>query len=650
VAEAGRAVSRGRGAGPRTAAAAARGAGAPAAGRWRPGPRALALAQVLLVVGAAALAIYRTRERDFWFHLAAGRSILQHGLPATERWCLAARGQWPWLGEWLYHVALYATRALGGDVAVALWRAAWFALAVGLALAVARVAGAVDGGTPAPRPRAVAWTAALLAPLALAIARERQAARPEQVTVALVLLALLLFERARRGGRDRTAWLIPVTVLWANLHPGWVLAPLIAVIEAACAALDRAARPRAARWALLALALFAAGALTPRPLDTLGLRLVRDVGADPMLATIEELRPWSWPDDRAAPFTALLALAAIAAALGGARAWRRSPALVLAALGGLAAGLAAYRYRALGALLALPALATALAPAAGRARRLGVPLAAAAALAGAAWLGADAPRFPWGAAPLLDAVPVRAVALADSLALPGPVLDSPWFGGYILWARGDGQPPLQDARGLGSAAFRSRMVRARLDPAALDTLDHEWRFTHAVLEPPTDTLDDLARRLFHRPGWALVASDDAGLLFVRRDLRPEWTAARAYRVLSPDYRELAATAMAAQHDTALARALEAELRRAAAESPWNARAHLWLGLLALARGQAREALGHFDRVERLAPVTPGLALRQGMAREQIGDQAGAARAYRRALALPTDAVAARVALRALEGR
>ena len=71
---------------------------------------------------------------------------------------------------------------------------------------------------------------------------------------------------------------------------------------------------------------------------------------------------------------------------------------------------------------------------------------------------------------------------------------------------------------------------------------------------------------------------------------------------------------------------------------------VWLGLLALAGGQPREALGHFDRVESLAPITPGLALRQGLAHEELGDADGARRAYRRALRDTTDAADARAAL------
>lgn len=607
------------------------------------------IAEALLVLAAALLAVYRTREQDFWFHLAAGRSIVRHGFPASERWCLAAFGQWPWLGEWLYHVALYAVRGLGGDVGVALWRAAWSGLAMALALALARVL------------RADLRATALVAPLVLAVARTRLAARPEQVTLALVLLFLLLFEHARRGGRDRTAWLLPVGVAWANLHPGWLLGPLIAALHAGFAALDRPSRGRALRWALLALALYAAGAVTPRPLDTLSLRLVRDVRADPMAGIIEELRPWQWSEDRTQPYTGLALLALAAAFLGARRAWRASGPLSLASLAGLAAGLVSYRFRALGAFVALPLLASALAPAGpggagpdrgggaarAAARRLAPVLLVLAALAGGAWLVSEARYFPPGVTPVYDSVPVRAVALADSLGLDGPALDTPWYGGYILWVRGERHLPFQDARYLGSPALRSRLVRARLDAAALDSLLADWRFTHAILEPPMDPLDQLARQLFHRPDWALVFADDAGLLFVRRDLYPAVAAARGYRLLSPDYSELGALAARAQADTALRRELVAELERARRESGWDARASFWLGLLALADGRPREALGHFDRVERLAPITPGLALRQALAREQLGDAEGARRACRRALREPADAADARAALERL---
>ena len=74
-----------------------------------------------LIALAALASVYRGDDNDYWFHLAAGRSIVEHGLPAHESWCLAARGQAPWLSEWLFHVALYEVHRWGGDLGVALW-------------------------------------------------------------------------------------------------------------------------------------------------------------------------------------------------------------------------------------------------------------------------------------------------------------------------------------------------------------------------------------------------------------------------------------------------------------------------------------------------------------------------------------------------
>jgi hypothetical protein len=592
-----------------------------------------------LVLAAGLLSLYRSSERDIWFHLAAGRSILEHGLPSREVWCLAAYGEWPWLGEWLFHVAVFTVRDLAGDLGVGLWRAGWTAAAMSFALALARLAGAGIG------------TVALLSPLVLDILRARMLPRPEQLTLALALLFLLVLERTRRGGRAGTPWLLPVQVAWANLHPAWILGPLLTAGYAAIEALGGGPGRgrRAARFALLALGLFACGAVTPRPLDTLTFRTVRDAFADPTVGSIGELRPWSWREDAGNPYTGLLALSVAGAALGGARVFRQSPALVALAAVGLLGGITFYRMRGLAALLAAPVLAAALTEVRRRSRRFGprTALAVVAAAAGSLWLAVDARRYPPGVAPVPTSFPMRAAALAESLRLEGPVLNTSWYGGYLLWARGEDHLPLQDTRNLGDAALRSRLRRSRFDPAALDTLLREWSFSHAIFEPPRYATDRLAGMLFERPDWALVFADDSGLLYVQRDRYPAAAERLAYGIASPDYARLAEVAQRAQEDTALERRLVAELRRARRESPWNTRATLWLGLLALARGESSEALALLDEVARAAPLTPGLALRQGIARQRLGDVAGARRAYRRALRDTTDADAARRALEQL---
>src|SRR3989442_8771964 len=146
---------------------------------------------------------------------------------------------------------------------------------------------------------------------------------------------------------------------------------------------------------------------------------MRDVGADPMKFTIEELRGWRWTEDRFQPFTALVALAAAATLVGGRRAWRASPPLALAAVLALAAGMTSFRLRAIGGLVAWPMLAAALGPAEPSPGGQGRPasaiaraLAGFAALAGVAWLVAGLKYFsPWGATPG-DARPARGLRRA----------------------------------------------------------------------------------------------------------------------------------------------------------------------------------------------------------------------------------------------
>src|SRR5262249_35790611 len=155
---------------------------------------------------------------DYWFHLAAGRWIARHGLPATDPWCLAARGQVTGGSEWLFHWLLFQVHAVGGDVAVALWRAAWAAASMGPVLAIGRRRGGLG------------WTLLMAWPLALAVPRERMVAGAEQPAMVLLLAFLLCLELRREGRGPGLFLLVPLQVLWANLHPSWVLGPLLALV------------------------------------------------------------------------------------------------------------------------------------------------------------------------------------------------------------------------------------------------------------------------------------------------------------------------------------------------------------------------------------------------------------------------------------
>jgi hypothetical protein len=347
----------------------------------------------------------------------------------------------------------------------------------------------------------------------------------------------------------------------------------------------------------------------------------------------------------------LLTVGITALAIGGRRVWRQSPPALMLAVVALAAGVATFRQQSFAALAALPALACALTfETRGWRRWTGLALATGAGLAGVVALIGTWRSYAFGASPLELAVPMRAVAFADSLGLEGQVLNTSWYGGYILWARGDRHPPLVDTRNRGSLEFRSQFRRAQTDPTAFDSMLSEWRFTHAIVQPLGENPDQLALWLARRSDWALIFTDDAGLLYVRRDAYPALATRFGYAMLTPDYTALGTLGARAARDTSLGRILGSELARARASSPWHARASLWLGLLRLAEGKPSEAAALLDEVEVLAPTMPGLALRQAMAHEAIGDLTQAESAYRRALREDADAPAARAALERLTRR
>jgi hypothetical protein len=511
----------------------------------------------------------------------------------------------------------------------------------------------------------------LLAPLLLAVARDRFQPRPEQIFIVFLLLAVVWFEAARKG-RDRTPWLIPIQALWANLQGSWIFGPAIAWLYAATAWLDRPRTPaverggataaqtssppararRFLRWGLLGLLLWAAAAIVPRPLETLArpFRFLVDVGVDPLTGSIEELRPWSWATDRASPFTALLALWLIGLLVGGRRMWKTSAALTLLALGAMALGDRGVRFRGLAAWIGFGALAVAFVPRGSRLQRVALVVpAAAACVLGLYWL-ATSPQYTLGAHPHLYSVPVRAAALAESLHLEGPMLNTFHHGGYLLWVRGEKNPPLIDGRGRGSLAFRSLYARAMSDPVALDSLLEQWNFNYLLIEPPQSTDDRLAINIARRLEWGLVFYDDAGLLYVRWNRYPAIAYPRAYRYFTPDYLGMLTLSEQTLTDAGLRARLEAELQRAHDESPYHSRASLWLGLLALGCQDGRTAARYLDEAYRIAPAMPGLALRQGMAHEMMGDRRGAIAAYRRALRDAEDQVMAKASIESLKNQ
>jgi hypothetical protein len=212
-----------------------------AADRAIPNPL-LALPLLLMGVGLLAFAPARITG-DTFFDLVAGRDIVQHGLPHADRLMAFTSGQGWQDQQWLAHLATYGIYSLGGLPLVSLVDTACM---LGALLAAMLGARALGG--------AATWIAAVACPVLLLLVPSTARAQ----TFALPLFAILVWLLARdaRAPDRRIVLVVPLLVLWANLHGSVLLASGLVLIHCAVGA-GYALRARSLRDLLRPLALAA---------------------------------------------------------------------------------------------------------------------------------------------------------------------------------------------------------------------------------------------------------------------------------------------------------------------------------------------------------------------------------------------------------
>jgi hypothetical protein len=170
--------------------------------------RALTAATVFV---AAVFAFRQLDDFDTWWHLAAGRWIVEHGrVPATDTLSYTVPDHaWTNL-QWLYDVAMYLLYRVGGANLLVIAATVAFTVAIWLLMRNVRLfVGPV--------------VACIIGLWAIAIAQERFLIRPEMVSFILLELVLWLLLTARRDA-GRRLWLLPlVMVLWVNCHSLFII-------------------------------------------------------------------------------------------------------------------------------------------------------------------------------------------------------------------------------------------------------------------------------------------------------------------------------------------------------------------------------------------------------------------------------------------
>ncbi len=169
----------------------------------------------LSVVGLAVLALFGVRtisHASFWLRLVAGRAIAEQGITRSDSMTFTAAGQ-PWINtSWLYDRVLYGLWNLGGASLVILLHVAVVVAAFALLIRSARRLAGPSGTALALL--ACAWLFSV-----------RFIASP--VLVALLFTAIFVRVLSGTGKSWAPALLLPVQLVWANVHGSFILGPIL---------------------------------------------------------------------------------------------------------------------------------------------------------------------------------------------------------------------------------------------------------------------------------------------------------------------------------------------------------------------------------------------------------------------------------------
>jgi hypothetical protein len=393
----------------------------------------------IVFVGIFTTAAREVVDPDFWWHLRTGQYILEtRSIPHSDVFSFTSAGR-EWIAhEWLTEVLLFAVFRTAGTTGLMLVFAAIITAA--FAVTYRRCE-----GSP--------YIAGFALLLGMTATMSNWGVRPQIVTFLLASVYLvLLFRFAGDGQSKRLWWLVPLMLLWVNLHGGYSLGLALLALFAAGMALDGLTGVE--DWAIVrtrlrALAMVFAACVAVVPLNPNGLRMFTyPFETLHSAAQQTHILEWQSPNFHSAaaqPFAWLLLLTFLVAAVSPRR-LRPLEVLLLCVTG--YAGLRSVRHVPIFVLVAVPLLAGQTwalvkqrgweASFLGREReRLPIPQVAFNYLVLAATLAVGVLRIQQVAGQQSEAeakeFPAAAVAFIRSQHPAAPMFNPYEWGGYLIW-------------------------------------------------------------------------------------------------------------------------------------------------------------------------------------------------------------------------
>jgi hypothetical protein len=438
-------------------------------------------------------------DPDTYSHIAMGRWIVSNGaVPTGDPLSLTMRGE-HWVAfEWLSQVVYAAALSVGG----------WTCVVTVAALAASAAFGLLTHfllrhWQPTPALIAVLAAFVLVAPHILA--------RPHVLALPLIVAWVAALVRAADEQRAPPWHMLPLMILWANLHGSFTFGIAIAG-GIACDALWNAPaseRFRVARqWLLFGVLAIAAACINPYGPEGI-LVTARTIALGEVLTIVTE---WRSQDFTHLGAFEMIMLGGFGVALY--RGVKLPPLRILLVFGILHLSLSQSRHADLLGLLAPMLLARPLAEqfatlaAEHSIGRFSAWMPAAAVALLIAVTGVAATR---AIAPAANITPAQALASIDT-AKNVRILNAYDFGGYLDFV---GIPAFIDGRaelyGMKFIMRHSRALDLQNLPDFLAMLD-EYKFGATLLLPSTPAVALLDRL----PGWKRVYADDIAVVHVRR--------------------------------------------------------------------------------------------------------------------------------------
>ncbi len=193
---------------------------------------ALLFPVVALFFISVAASLPRELFQDGWLVILGGREIVEHGLPSHDALAIWTQGR-EWVDQqWLAQLVFYGLYAVGG---IKLALSAHVASAVGsfvLAVVVARRRGAST--------RSLCWIAI---PAYFLLTWGSWNARAQSLALLLFVSVVALLIRDAHSPSRRVFFVLPLLVLWANIHGTALTGAALVALWGVTYALERRRRP-----------------------------------------------------------------------------------------------------------------------------------------------------------------------------------------------------------------------------------------------------------------------------------------------------------------------------------------------------------------------------------------------------------------------